>query len=672
MSAREAPPLLELVGVERRFALGDGEVVVLKGIDLRIRRGELLAITGQSGSGKSTLMNILGCLDRPSSGSYRIDGQEMRTLDGDALARLRREHFGFIFQRYHLLPHLSAEENVQIPAIYSGAARQARLARARALLARLGLAERSAYPPAKLSGGQQQRVSIARALMNGGEVILADEPTGALDTRSGREVMNILLELNAIGHTVILVTHDRNVAAHARRVVEINDGEIVADRLRDETANPAQDETENEPATPLAALPGDAAPMPPPPARGGADSIHAGSLGAAFRIAWIAMITHRLRTLLTMLGIVIGIAAVITVVALGQGAQRSVVAAIEAIGTNTIDLSPGRDWGDENARSIHTLSAADAAALRAQFYVDSATPLVASSQTLQHANVKASASVRGVGEDYFRVHGTRFAQGERFDASQVLRRAQVVVIDDNTRQRLFRSWEQPIGQIILVGSLPCTVIGVTARNDGLFGPRTDLEVFIPYTTAADRLTGQSWLNGITVRIRDGVPNGIAEQNITKLMSSRHGIKDFFTNSSDSIVQTVQRTTGTLTLLILSVAVVSLLVGGIGVMNIMLVSVTERTHEIGIRMAVGARQSDVMQQFLIEAVLICVVGGLFGVLLSFAVSGAFSLFVKIIVMRFSLLAMLVACLCSTLIGVAFGFWPARNAARLDPIDALARE
>jgi len=655
-------PLLHLENVERRFAIGAGETVVLKGVNLKIWRGELVAITGQSGSGKSTLMNILGCLDKPSAGSYRIGGQEIRSLDANALARLRREHFGFIFQRYHLLPNLSAADNVQIPAVYAGAERSARQARAAALLDRLGLAQRAGYTPSQISGGQQQRVSIARALMNGGEVILADEPTGALDTASGQEVMRILLELNTLGHTVVLITHDPKVAAFANRIIEIKDGEIVGDRSNDDAPQPP-------PAQASAAA---QAPADPGPHGKNLDRLNIGRFVEAFKIAWIAMITHRMRSMLTMLGIIIGIAAVNTVVALGEGAQRSIISAIEAIGTNTVDIYPGRDWGDAEASSIRTLNAGDIAVLRGQFYVDSVSPVVITSQQLLLRNVKATVSVHGIGEDYFRVHGIRFAQGQGFDGSHVRRRAQVAVIDDNTRKRIFRSWENPIGQVILVGALPCTVIAVTAPSDSPFANRSDLEVFVPYSTAADRLTGQTWFNSISVRIRDGVPNALAEQNITKLLTDRHSRKDFFTNSSDSIMQTVQKTTRTLTLLILSVAVVSLLVGGIGVMNIMLVSVTERTHEIGIRMAVGARQSDIMQQFLIEAVMMCLTGGLLGIALSFGISLVFSLLVQAIVMHFSLLAMAIACLCSTLIGVAFGFWPARNAARLDPIDALTHE
>src|SRR5690606_13731080 len=223
-------PLIALAKVRREFPSGEGSITVLKDVDLTIHAGEMVAIVGPSGSGKSTLMNILGCLDRPSGGSYRVSGRETAALDADALAALRREHFGFIFQHYHLLAELSALGNVEIPAVYAGLPPRERRACAAELLERLGMADRLEHPPGKLSGGQQQRVSIARALMNGANVILADEPTGALDRQTGEEVLRRRGELTAAGKTVIIVTHDPAVAARAERVIEIDDGRIVADR----------------------------------------------------------------------------------------------------------------------------------------------------------------------------------------------------------------------------------------------------------------------------------------------------------------------------------------------------------------------------------------------------------------------------------------------------------
>ena len=289
--------LLEVRALRREFPSGESTITVLKDIDLAIRRGEMVAIVGASGSGKSTLMNILGCLDRPSGGVYRVAGKETSALSPDELAQLRREHFGFVFQRYHLLPDLNALGNVEIPAIYAGRDRAARHARANAVLGKLGLSDRTHHRPGQLSGGQQQRVSIARALMNGAEVILADEPTGALDSKSGQAVMNILKELNGEGHTVILVTHDMQVAQHARRIIEIADGEIVADRPNASDA----------PATPVVTIAkplADAAPA-------AAWRAHAERFAEAFKMALLAMAAHRLRTFLTMLGIIIGIASVV-------------------------------------------------------------------------------------------------------------------------------------------------------------------------------------------------------------------------------------------------------------------------------------------------------------------------------------------------------------------------
>jgi macrolide transport system ATP-binding/permease protein len=649
-------PLLHLTGISRSFTAGDREFLALKHIDLSIQAGEMVAITGASGSGKSTLMNILGCLDYATAGSYKVNGRETRDLDDQALAELRRDYFGFIFQRYHLLPHLSAMHNVEMPAIYAGTPQVRRHGRARELLARLGLSGHLGHRPSQLSGGQQQRVSIARALMNGGEVILADEPTGALDTASGKEVMNILQELHGLGHTVIIVTHDPKVAANAQRIIEVRDGEIVSDR-----ANPR---------------PADEAPSEPPvsvrPAGARRLVASLGLFKEAFVMAWVALVSHRMRTLLTMLGIVIGITSVVSIVAIGEGAKRYVLKDIQAIGSNTIDIFPGASFGDSRAAAIQTLMPADVTALNQLYYVDSATPMVGRSLLLRYGNIDLNATVNGVSHLYFQVRDIKLASGISFSENDARRQAQVVVIDHNTRNRLFGSDVDPLGQVILVGNLPCTVIGVTRENKNMFAASNLLNVWLPYETAAGRVLGQRHLDSISVRIKDGQPSKVVEEHVKKLMEQRHGTKDFFTNNLDSIMQTVQRTSRSLALLLSLIAVISLVVGGIGVMNIMLVSVTERTREIGIRMAVGARQSDIRQQFLVEAVMVCLIGGAIGISLSFAIGYLFTLFIKEWEMVFSMGSIITAFACSTLIGIVFGFVPARNAARLDPIEALARD
>ncbi|AMU13104.1 MacB family efflux pump subunit [Burkholderia cenocepacia] len=674
-------PLLKLAAVTRRFPAGDKDVVVLNNVNLSIDAGEIVAIVGASGSGKSTLMNILGCLDHPSEGTYTVGGRDTHMLDSDELAQLRREHFGFVFQRYHLLPHVDAVANLEMPAIYAGTARAERHARARALLARLGLADRAHHRPGQLSGGQQQRVSIARALMNGGQVILADEPTGALDTKSGQDVIRILHELNALGHTIVIVTHDKAVARHARRIIEISDGEIVADRPNRHyaealaevgigTADVAETaaETASSPAPHDAPPPADTDPGPRAP-RFAAGT---GRFAEACRMAWIALVSHRLRTLLTMLGIIIGITSVVSIVAVGEGAKRYMLEEIGSIGTNTISLYPGADWGDSRADTIQTLVPADVVALAEQPYVDSATPETSRTLLLRFRNVNVNALVSGVGERYFQARGMRFALGVAFDDDAVRRQAQVAVIDQNTRRKLFGATRNPVGEVILVDNVPCVVIGVTADKKSAFGSVKSLNVWVPYTTASGRLFGQRYLDSITVRVRDGQPSAAAEKSLEKLMIQRHGRKDFFTYNMDSVVKTVEKTGQSLTLLLSLIAVISLVVGGIGVMNIMLVSVTERTREIGIRMAVGARQSDILQQFLVEAVLVCLLGGTIGIALSFGLGALFSMFVAQWKMVFSAGAIVTAFVCSTLTGVIFGFMPARNASRLDPIDALARD
>jgi macrolide transport system ATP-binding/permease protein len=645
--------LLEFDAVGRAYRAGDQVVHALRDVTLRIDAGELVAIMGVSGSGKSTLMHILGCLDRPTTGHYRVAGEDIGAMGPDELARLRREHFGFIFQRYQLLGDLSALGNVEIPAIYSGMAAADRVARATMLLQRLGLGSRLDHRPSELSGGQQQRVSIARALINGGEVILADEPTGALDSASSEEVLRILQELHAEGHTVIIVTHDAQVAAHAHRVIELRDGVVVADRRTRESAASKRVADPREPAH---------------------ESRWRNVVSRATEAAAMAlrsMVAHRLRTALTMLGIVIGIASVVTVVALGEGNRRQTLKMLSSLGTNTIDLYAGLGFGDVRAGLARPLSTGDAAALATLDYVDSVTPWISLGVALRRGNVNRTVQVNGVGDQFFRVRGYVLAEGQPFTAGAVRSQSQEAVIDDNTKRALFTDGTPPLGQVILIGSVPVRIIGVTRSTQSVFYGNDSLNVWIPYTTAMARLTGQDSFRSLTLRVNDHASSAAAEAGIKRLLATRHGKVDFWVLNNDIARQNQEQADRASRLLISAIAVVSLIVGGIGVMNIMLVSVVERTQEIGIRMAVGARQGDVLQQFLIEAVLVCLIGGVAGVALALGIAATFAMLGDADRMVVSGTSIAVAFAVSSAVGIVFGFLPARNAARLNPIDALAQ-
>lgn len=651
-------PLMQVKGLIREFKAGEQTIRVLHDINLTINQGEMVAIIGQSGSGKSTLMNILGCLDQATAGSYTIFGQSVSQLEADELAKLRREHFGFIFQRYHLLGDISARDNVAVPAVYAGMDSAARSERAEQLLTDLGLADKVSNRPNQLSGGQQQRVSIARALMNGGDIILADEPTGALDSKSGEDVMQILRDLNAQGHTIIMVTHDPKIAEQAERVIEIKDGYIIADYKNDHYQR-----TQAKPDSILEQH------------RKSAFSSFIDRLFEAFKMSLLAMRAHKMRTLLTMLGIIIGIASVVSVVGIGKGSQAQILTNISSLGTNTITVTDGYPFGDPRRQyNDDNLTPQDAQAVADQPYVVSVSPQINSNTNVRYRNIQEAASISGVGKDYLDVTGETLIQGQGFDEQSILKRTQDIIIDANAKRTFFADNSNPIGEVVLIGSVPGRVIGVLAPNDsGFRGGADSPTLYMPYTTMMSRIKGTAYIGSFVALIDNNISSAAAESAISDLIKSRHGADDFRIRNSDSIRQTIEATTATLTLLISSIAIISLIVGGIGVMNIMLVSVTERTNEIGVRMAVGARQSDIMQQFLIEAVLVCILGGLLGIGLAFGIGelinrvGGDSF--KVIYSSTSIMA---AFLCSTLIGVVFGFLPARNAAKLDPVDALSRD
>ncbi|HGY7362203.1 TPA: ABC transporter permease, partial [Escherichia coli] len=558
---------------------------------------------------------------------------------------------GFIFQRYHLIPDLSALGNVEIPAIYANSERDSRRQRATALLGRLGLEGREHHKPCELSGGQQQRVSIARALINGGKIILADEPTGALDSQSGQEVLAILNELNRRGHTVVMVTHDMKVARHAKRIIELCDGEIIAD------SGGCVSATETLPKTNRI--------------RQSYWKTLLDRTRESMQMALKAMKTHRLRTTLTMIGIVFGIASVVTVVALGEGARQETLEEIKSLGTNVVSIYPGQDLFDDSIESIRTLVPADANALAKQGFIDSVSPEVSASDNIRFLGKSAIASINGVGREHFRVKGIELLQGTTFrDDRNAL---QEVIIDENTRKAIFdNTGLQALGQIVFLGSVPARVVGI-AKSNNRSDASNRITVWMPYSTVMYRIVGKPVLTGISVRLKDNVDNEAAISAISQLLTRRHGIKDFQLYNFEQIRKSIEHTSMTFSILILMVACISLMIGSIGVMNIMLISVTERTHEIGVRMAVGARRSDIMQQFIIEAVLVCLIGGALGIALSYITGALFNALADgIFAAIYSWQAAVAAFFCSTLIGIIFGYLPARKAARMDPVISLASE
>ncbi|KRW82734.1 MacB family efflux pump subunit [Marinobacter sp. P4B1] len=641
-------PLIELKGITRSFGQGDLAVPVLKGIDLKIYPGEFVAIMGPSGSGKSTLMNILGCLDQPSSGEYWFDGRDVSALSRDELALLRREAFGFVFQSYNLLPGMTARENVEIPAIYAGMAPVRRHQRADELLTGLGLGERLTHRPSELSGGQQQRVSIARALMNGGQIIFADEPTGALDSKSSQEVIRLLTDLSAQGHTVILITHDQDVADVARRQIHIADGEVVRDTGVETTTRTA--------------------PVKAADIRNGAVL---SDWQEALKSALRSLRSNLFRTALTLLGIVIGVASVITMLAIGEGAKKDVVDRISTMGSDLLLVRPGGPDQRGGRWSVTTLVADDYRAINEIEGVLAAIPELTGGQTLRYSNRDHQAEINATSFQFPVARQWPVAEGTFFSAQDEANYAAVAVLGTSTAQVLFPD-ESPLGKHLMVNNVLFQVIGVMEEKGASpMGQDQDEVVFVPYTTGSLRIFGQTHLRNVTVAVADIDRMAEIEAIIHDTLLARHGgVEDFTIRNMASLIDTISETQNTLTWLLGSIAAISLLVGGIGVMNIMLVSVTERTREIGIRMATGARAWNILQQFLTEAWLVSAIGGLIGVGLGIAATQLIGSFGTPVHM--TVLPMVLAFSCAFATGLIFGFLPARKAARLDPVHALASE
>ena len=642
--------LIQLRGLCKTYRLGAQEMRVLVDVSLDIRAGEFAAIVGQSGSGKTTLMNLIGCLDTPSAGSYRFDGEDVTGLDADGLAALRRDSMGFVFQRYNLLGNASAAENVEIPAVYAGMASAQRRERACELLTTLGLADRRDHRPGQLSGGQQQRVCIARALMNGGRLILADEPTGALDSRSGAEVMALLHHLNGLGHTIILVTHDDALARQAGRRIEIKDGRIVAD-----SATAA-----------LCASAADAA----SPARARNRPLSWSELGESVRMALRSLQVNLFRSALTLLGIVIGVASVIAMLALGDGSKQAVLERIQAMGTDLLIVRPGAR-GVRISGEATSLVAEDAEALAGLPNVVRAVPEYSGGAMLRAGDNDYASNVTSTSEAFASARDWPLAGGSFFSAADVLGFAPVAVLGQTVANNLFAKGVSAVGRQVLINNVPFQVIGVMAAK-GATSSGSDMDdvVLIPITTGRVRLFGKRYVRSIIVQVQEVEQIEATQRAIQRVLTQRHRREDFQIRNMADVLDAAQQTQDSLTWLLGSVAAISLLVGGIGVMNIMLVSVTERVREIGVRMAIGARMRNIMLQFNIEALVVCCVGGVLGVGAGLGAAWLAGEWGRPVI--FSMPPVAMAFASAVLTGLLFGFLPARRAAAMDPVVALSAE
>ncbi len=655
--------MIELRNVSRLYKTGKLEVAAMQNVSLKIGEGEFVAIMGPSGSGKSTMLNILGFLDKPDKGKYLLFGKDITTLDDDQLSMLRNHVAGFVFQQFHLLPRLSALQNAELPLVYAGKRNMNHAAHQR--LAQVGLAERVEHLPSELSGGEQQRVAIARSLVNGPVVIFADEPTGNLDTRSEEEIIGILEQLNAEGKTIIMVTHEMELAGHAHRIIRMRDGAIVSDERKNRKKAPSPAAREEQVSL-----------------DGVFNRTHAAFGRAEFidylRQAIGSIFSHKLRSFLSMVGILIGVAAVISMMALGEGAKESISQSLSSLGSNVLMVRSGarHSMGVRlEAGAVTRLDQGDAEELQRIAPVSAVSGTVLSRGQAVYGNKNWNTLVMGVGVHYPGIRAAEPVSGRFFTDEEMRMRSKVAVVGNTVVRELFGG-ESPLGRIFKINRVNFTVIGVLPTKGADARRDQDDVVVIPLTTAMYRVMGKNYVDYIDVQVKSQELIPSATRSILQKLKKRHRIapdneETFEVRDLSEIREALSSTTRTMSLLLGIVAAISLLVGGIGIMNIMLVSVKERVKEIGLRKAIGARKKDIRVQFLIESALLTFSGGITGILLGVGISVLITVLAGWSV-KISVYSIVLSTVVSVAIGIVFGLWPAVQAAKLDPIEALRYE